>query len=43
MFMKYIEGRLHPGVEVELIKLSPEVQDEVDKVRDFASNEVSPL
>lgn len=43
MFMKYIEGRLHPAVEIELLKLSPELQGEVDKIRDVASDEVSPL
>jgi hypothetical protein len=43
MFMRYIKGRLAPGLKVELIKLSPEVQAEVDKIRDVASGEVSPL
>lgn len=43
MFMEYMKGRLVPGVEIELLRLPPELQAEVDKVRDMASNEVSPL
>lgn len=43
MFVRYIKGRLAPGVEIELLKLSPELQAQVDKIRDVASDEVSPL
>ncbi len=43
MFIKNIDGRLAPGLEIELLKLSPELQAEVDKIRDVASGEVSPL
>lgn len=43
MFERYIEGRLAPGLTVELLKLSPEVQHEVDRHRDVASDEVTPL
>jgi len=42
MFMRYIDGRLAPGLEIELIHLPPELQAEVDKLRDAASEEVSP-
>lgn len=43
MFAKYIEGRLSPGLGIQLVKLSSELQSEVDKIRDTASEEVSPL
>lgn len=43
MFTKYIKGRLAPGIEVELITLSSELQAKVDAIRDLASNEVSAL
>ena len=41
MFVRYIEGRLVPGVDIELLKLSPELQGEVDRVTALASGEVS--
>ena len=40
MFMRYIEGRLIPGVEIELMKLPVELQSEVDQVAALASGEV---
>lgn len=40
MFMRYIEGRLIPGVEIELMKLPAELQSEVDQVAALASGEV---
>jgi hypothetical protein len=43
MFIRYIEGRLVPGVSVELLVLPPDIQAEVDRIRDIASGEVSPL
>lgn len=43
MFERHIEGRLAPGLSVELLKLSPELQNEVDRHRDVASDEVSPV
>lgn len=42
MFERYIDGRLLPGLEIELIKLPEDLQSEVDKLRDVASDEVSP-
>ncbi len=41
MFTKYIENRLAPGLEIELIHLPSEIQQEVDRVKGLASNEVS--
>lgn len=43
MFERYIDGRLARGLSIELIKLAPELQIEVDRHRDVASDEVSPL
>lgn len=43
MFLRYIEGRLLPGLEVELLRLPPDMQAMVDAVRDVARGEVSPL
>lgn len=43
MFERYIKDRLAPGLTIELLRLSPEVQQEVDRCRDVASNEVTPL
>ncbi|HEV2738710.1 MAG TPA: hypothetical protein VGU66_09040 [Candidatus Elarobacter sp.] len=43
MFVRYMEGRLHPGVKIELIVVSPEIQGQIDRIRDVASDEVSPL
>jgi hypothetical protein len=42
MFTSYIENRLHPGIAIELLELSPELQAEVDRVRDIASAEMAP-
>lgn len=42
MFIAYIEKRLAPGLSVELIRLPPEIQAEVDRIKDIASGEVSP-
>lgn len=41
MFTRYIAGRLVPGVEIELLKLSMELQEQVDRVTALASGEVS--
>lgn len=41
MFMRYIEGRLVPGVGIELLRLPDELQAEVDRVSALASGEVS--
>lgn len=41
MFVRYIQGRLVPGVDIELVKLSAELQTEVDRVTALASGEVS--
>jgi hypothetical protein len=41
MFTRYIEGRLVPGVEIQLLKLPTELQTEVDRVTALASGEVS--
>jgi len=43
MFAKYMQGRLHPDLEIELIVVPPEIQAEIDRIRDIASGEVSPL
>lgn len=43
MFERYIDGRLAPGLSIELLKLSPELQAQVDRHRDMASDEVTPL
>ena len=43
MFTKYIEGRLAPGVEVELLVLPSALQAEVERIRGIASGEVSPI
>jgi hypothetical protein len=41
MFTRYIEGRLVPGVEIQLLRLPTELQAEVDRVTALASGEVS--
>jgi hypothetical protein len=38
-----MQGRLHRGLEIELIVVPPEIQAEVDRIKDIASGEVSPL
>lgn len=43
MFVRYMQGRLHPRLEIELIVVSPEIQAEIDRIKDVASGEVSPL
>lgn len=43
MFVRYMKDRLAPGLEIELIKLSDDLQAQVDRVKDLASGEVSPL
>lgn len=43
MFARYMQGRLHPGLEIELIVVPPEIQAEVDRIKNIASGEVSPL
>lgn len=43
IFVKKIIGALAPGVSVELMPLSSEMQAEVDKVVAAASREVSPV
>lgn len=43
MFARYMQGRLHPGLEIELIVVPPEIQAEIDRIKDIASGEVSPL
>lgn len=43
MFVRYIDGRLAHGLEIELVKLSSDLQLEVEKIKTLASEEVSPL
>lgn len=42
MFERYIDGRLAPGLTIELLALPPDLQDQVDRHRDVASDEVTP-
>ncbi len=41
MFMRFIEGRRAPGLEIELVRLSSGLQDEVDRIRNIATTEVT--
>jgi hypothetical protein len=43
LMIKKVKGALIPGIQIECIELSPEMQAEVDKVVKAASAEVSPL
>lgn len=43
IFTRNLRGRLHPGITVELIVVSPEIQSEIDRIKGLASEEVSPL
>lgn len=43
IFTRALRGRLHPDITVELIGVSPEIQAEIDRIKDLASEEVSPL
>jgi hypothetical protein len=39
MFGRYMQGRLHPGLEIELIVVHSEMQAEADRIKDLASGE----
>lgn len=42
IMIKRLEGRLAPGIELKLIRLSPELEQEVARIQAAASREVSP-
>jgi len=43
IFTRNLRGRLYPGITVELIVVSPEIQAEIDRIKGIASEEVSPV